>query len=449
MIRAILVAVFAAFTAVLTVVVTCLLTTVLEIGSSTEAEAAVNCCPVLTATPESFSPGSNGGPGFCISIDPNSGAVTQTPAPASCNSSFSQLSPSNQAAEIASYRSWFQQQMNAVEAQIVFDSLSRFFGIPPEIGGINFNGVNIGTFGSGVQSWGANNYIGGSFLGSGLHDNGGTITTTGVPAPGFSGASTNLGFEIHDIYDASRYLHGADRQLLFGGYFFYNNELSSFGPVGSARSDDYTFIGAAAYRQGNFYTIGQLGGGFAPTSITNAATGGTGGSTSGSFLSDLKIGYLFPLIDPRRAGWGLSLDVSGHGGYLENTLGGFVDSVGTATGSTQAHSGLVGGEAKLSAAFARGGLMWTPYIGVTFDDWVGLHDTNNIPGGGVLTLQEGEAFWGGEGGLAAASPNGVKVTVSGFYKASSTTTIGGGSVSLSVPWNVLAGGTSSPPLITK
>jgi hypothetical protein len=443
MIRAILVAVFTAFTAVLTVVVTCLLTTVLEIGSSTEAEAAVfpaNCCPA-----GEFSPGQNAGPGFCISIDPNSGAVTQTPAPASCNSSFGQLSSSLQIFYIAAYQSWFQFQIEKVETRLVQESLTSFFGLPLE--GYDISQIN-GPPGAGMRGWGANNYIGGSFLGSGLHDNGGTITSAGVTGPGVAGTSTNLGVEIHDIYDASQYLRGNQR-LLLGGYFFYNNEQSSFGPVGSARSDDYTFIGAAAYRQGNFYTIGQLGGGFAPTSITNAATGGTGGSASGSFLSDLKVGYLFPLIDPRRAGWGLGLDVSGHGGYLENTLGGFVDSLGAATGSTQAHSGLVGGEAKLTAAFTRGGLMWTPYIGVTYDDWVGFHDTNNIPGGGVLTLQEGGVFWGGEGGLAVAWPTGVKVTVSGFYKESSTTTFGGGTVGLSVPWNVLADATSSPPLITK
>ena len=84
------------------------------------------------------------------------------------------------------------------------------------------------------QTFVENNYVGGGFLGSSLHDNGGIITTGGATTPGISSTTANLGFEFHDVYDASQALSlGPDRQLLLAGYFFYNNEYSSFGAVGN------------------------------------------------------------------------------------------------------------------------------------------------------------------------------------------------------------------------
>ena len=427
-------------TALLSVVVLCLLTTVLEIGTATEAEAAgnINCCPANS----DYSPNSQGGGGFCVSVDPNTGVISQTPAPSACNVAFNSETPETQAAWTAEYHEWFQEQEWAVYENYVNQQLTNFFGFVPD-----YSFLVIAAHAGMKQTFVENNYVGGGFLGSSLHDNGGIITTGGATTPGISSTTANLGFEFHDVYDASQALSlGPDRQLLLAGYFFYNNEYSSFGAVGNVRSDDYTFIGAAAYRQGGFYTIGQIGGGFSPSNFTNGATGATGSATSGGFLSDVKIGYQFLLLDPRRAGWALGLDLSGHGGYLDNTLGGFT-SAGTAIGNTQAQSGLVGAEAKLQAAMPGGGLLWSPYIGATFDDWVGFHDATNIPGGGVITLQEGEQFWGGEAGLGVTWPNGVNLKASGFYKASSTTNFSGGTLALNVPWAAFAGSSGAPILV--
>lgn len=407
-----------------------------------EAKASTSgCCPAGGQ----FSPGANGGPSFCVTVNTLTGEVTQTPATCS-----QPLTPGEAVEARFDFYNYYQGQMQLFRvnyaAELILASMNG-------MGGTDFRILPVGPdYGENVPPMLAglshpfidNNSIGGGFLGTSLHDSGGTINSGGVSSAGVANTTTSFGFELHDIYDASQVFGlGPNQQLLLGGFFFYNNDRDVFdsgaggGPAAVNNTNDFTFLGTVAYHIGGLYAIGVAGGNFGPSTLIDNTTGGSGNYSSGGFTGVGTLGYVFSLVDPRTAGYSLGLDVSGHGGYLTNASTSFVDSTGTAYGAADVHSGLVGGQATLRAAFPAWGVMWTPYVGATVDDFAGLSATADIPSGGVTSLYEGETFWGGQAGLGITCANGLSVLFQGFYKESSTVGFGGGTVTLKVPLDLL------------
>jgi hypothetical protein len=239
-------------------------------------------------------------------------------------------------------------------------------------------------------------------------------------------AGANGGFRPSWLFNLS-----ADgmQTLVVGGAFDHDWQQTSYGSsfAATATRSIYSFGPYARYDVGDVYLYGAAEGLLGSGSENNAATGGSGSFGTAGFAAAAKLGRTFMLFDaldygapldaldygapppPTRhrprpiGGYGLQLDVSGHGGYFDDRAGGFTDTVGFVNGTQQYHYGFVGVTAKLLATVATGNrLIWYPFLALTVDQKLGFTHTLDVPaqagfGGDVLSFNEAQTT----GGLAS------------------------------------------------
>jgi hypothetical protein len=286
------------------------------------------------------------------------------------------------------------------------------------------------------------NTIGGLADGFALSGKGVGVTDTsgafnGATAPGFHGSGGGGG-----IYGSTN----VTPQLQLGGSLNYQRLSLNFDDGSSSRDDIYLFSGYFKYDSSDSYVQGNLTYGFVPAAVSNAATGGNGSFNSDIYTGDLKVGRIISLIDPSGgshgailtkavppapSGYGLLLDLSAHGGYLSGLSNGFTDSTGFVFGSANVHFGDAGVSAKLQALVPAPGIVWKPYIEGTVDQWIGFKATQFIPAqGGIaadtLSLNEATTFIGGRLGVAAVTRSGWEFGAYAFDTESADLNLVGG-----------------------
>ena len=235
-------------------------------------------------------------------------------------------------------------------------------------------------------------------------------------------------------------------QLLAGGSFDYQRITeSSTNGFGSVGTDNYSFTGYLKYYWLHSYASASATYDFVPISLYNAGTGGTGSTNGNTFSGDFRIGHIFTLVDPgivasravvakappQVSRYGLLLDVSGHVGYFSGLADGFTDSTGFVLGNYTESYGDVGAKAKLEWLIPGAGGVWMPYVAATIDQEFAYHNTWFVPAQGgaaadTLIYTEALTYYGGQLGLSVLTRSGWEVGAYGFDTASTTYNIIGG-----------------------
>jgi hypothetical protein len=235
-----------------------------------------------------------------------------------------------------------------------------------------------------------------------------------------------------------------------GGRFDYQHVSLNFGGAGSERVDDYTFAGYLKYYWQDSYAGATLSYSFVPANTFNSGTGATGSFNTNGLNGDVRVGHVFTLVDTMAAavpgrvskapagGYGLLLDVSGHGGYSSALSDGFADSTGFILGASRYEYGDIGANARLEALVPTPGILWIPYIEASVDQHLGNIDTLNLPAQTGVTVadtinySDANTYWGGRIGLSTETRSGLSVGVSGFISESSDLRIVGGQAFIKV-----------------
>jgi opacity protein-like surface antigen len=279
------------------------------------------------------------------------------------------------------------------------------------------------------------------------------------------------GGSVKTTLDATRFFDlDANQRLWFGLTGEVNSAdtvssasaLTPGGPnahAASTRSDIYTVTGSANYSINNFYLSGSASFDTSHLDFTNnLSTPGAQGSTNGRGYSlDATAGALFPLFStgginpatitkapPKTAtGYALFLDTSGHIGYSQQRQDAFTDNTGFAYGAQQLSFGDIGAEARLMAIVPDRGFAWAPFVGVTYDHYLGLQDTFSVPSqtaiaADTFNVVPANNFWGAELGLSLLNSGGTTFGVKAFYQASADTQMVGGSAYMRIPLETLA-----------
>jgi opacity protein-like surface antigen len=274
------------------------------------------------------------------------------------------------------------------------------------------------------------------------------------------------GGSVKATLDATRFFDlNANQQLWFGltgdlhsaNMVFSASGLTPGGPnahAASAQSDIYTVTGSANYSINNFYLSGSASFDTSHLDFTNnlSAPGAQGSTNGRGYSLDATAGALFPLFStgginpatitkapPKTAtGYALFLDTSGHIGYSQESDGAFVDSTGFAYGAQQLSFGDIGAEAKLMAIVPDRSFAWAPFVGVTYDHYLGLQDTFSVPSqtaiaADTFNIVPANNFWGAELGLSLLNSGGATFGVKAFYQASADTQTVGGSAYMKIP----------------
>jgi hypothetical protein len=281
--------------------------------------------------------------------------------------------------------------------------------------------------------------------GYGVKDSAGVLAP-GTQTPGFNDAVGGGGVE--GSFDAARLFGlGGGQSLTLSGRFDYAHDSIDYNRTaqqvvlgaftGSSDQNTYTFSGRFDYYSNATYLRGIGGGGFGNGDLKNDITGGKGDFDSGGYYVDLKLGHIFTLSAVRGRMW--ALDVSGHGGYTNQSDNGFTDSSGFTYGTEEVHFGDIGGRAKLFMLLQGNNLIWEPFVAGTVDGQLDFSHTLFIPNQPItvadnLRLSQGTTFGGVEGGLDVFCFGGMRGGISGFYQASSDTNIEGGRAHLEVPF---------------
>jgi hypothetical protein len=404
-----------------------LLTTAVEIGGTTVAEADTGC-----SCPAGYEVGTSGGVSYCFQPVPGGATVncgSGTPAP---GNPLDKLMPP---------------RFIFIPAAVPgFGILFPTDGLDPSdattasaiIGGLAGSG-HLGMYVSptGTDSMGG---LGDGFGFSGksvsISDTSGAFA--GATAPGYHGSGGGGG--IYGSVDLTP-------QLRAGGSFDYQRVSAGFDGGSSQGYDSYTFKGYSTYRWLQSFVTGSIMYDYVPTRFFDAATGGTGNFNSNLFDADISVGHVFALIDPRGAGSyamvtkappqssvirnGLLLELSGHAGYVTGTSNGFTESTGFIWGNGNLQYGDLGIKAKLEGVIPANGVIWLPYVAGTVDQLVGYSNTLNIPtqaaiAADTLTFNQATTVWGAEIGVETQIRPGWKIGAKIFDSASSDFNMAGG-----------------------
>jgi hypothetical protein len=282
-------------------------------------------------------------------------------------------------------------------------------------------------------------------------------------APGYRASSSVAGANL--TVDGTRLFDlNGNQQLLFGLTFDYRRTDTEFGTsaltpavtsAGSVRRNDYTLAGTVDYRIDTIYFSGRAAVDWGRADITNVVLSSQGNTTGSGYQLSATAGKVFPLFNstgvnpamfvkapPRSAGgYAVFLDVNGRLGYLKMRDNGFVDSSGFIYGTELVSYWTVSARANLVAAIPTGRATWMPYLGVTFDQQIDFRHTFDIPAQAAaaadqLSFAQGRTWWGVQGGVSIFDRGGIKAGLNAYYRASSDTSILGGSLSLKVPFFV-------------
>jgi hypothetical protein len=329
--------------------------------------------------------------------------------------------------------------------------------VPPRLGGP----VEFRLFGSGAS---------GAYTGvdvSGIRNSGYRVTDTagaipaGALAPGSRSLDAGAGFSV--LADGTRLFDlNAAQVLLLGATFDYHRRDTDYGTsaltpgavsAGSIRRNDYTLAGTVDYGIDTIYLSGRAAVNWSHADITNAVLQSQGDTTGVGYQLSATAGKIFPLFNstganpamfvkaaPRSAGgYALFLDLNGGFGYFNMRDNGFTDTSGFIYGTEQLSYWTASARANLVAAIPTGRATWMPYVGVTFDQQLGFRHTFDIPNqvaavADTFSFGQGRTWWGVQGGVSIFDRGGIKAGLNAYYRASSDTSILGGSLSLKVPF---------------
>jgi hypothetical protein len=236
-------------------------------------------------------------------------------------------------------------------------------------------------------------------------------------------------------------------QLRTGGSFDYQRVSTGFDDGSSQGYDSYAFTGYSTYRWLQSYVTGSITYDYMPTHFFDAGTGGAGNYSSNLFDGDIAVGHVFVLIDPRVAGSramltkappqssvirdGLLLELSGHGGYVTGMSNGFTESMGFVWGDGNVHYGDLGVKAELQGVIPANGVIWLPYVAGTLDQLVGFSETLNIPtqtamAADTLAISQATTVWGAEAGVETPLSSGLTIGAKIFDSMTSDFNVVGG-----------------------
>jgi hypothetical protein len=410
--------------AVLAVFGFCVLTTAVEIGGASNAEAQSGC-----VCPAGYEVGTSDGVPYCF--QPISGGKTVncgsgTPAPGN---------PLDKARV----------------PPFIFVPLPYFGTLLPTgtdpslgllgsaiIGGLAGSG-HLGMYVSPTGTDGVGGFGDGfGFSGKsvGISDTSGAFA--GATVPGFHGSGGGGG--IYGSVDLTP-------QLRAGGSFDYQHVSAGYDGGSSQGFDSYAFKGYSTFSWLQSYVTGSILYDYMPTRFFDAGTGGAGNYNTNMFDGDISVGHVFALIDPRAPGSqamvtkapprsaalhdGLLLELSGHGGYVTGMSNGFTESTGFIWGNGNVHYGDLGIKAKLEGVIPTNGVIWLPYIAGTLDQLVGFSNTLNIPtqaaiAADTLTFNQATTVWGAEAGVETPLSSGWTIGAKIFDSATSDFNIVGG-----------------------
>jgi hypothetical protein len=352
-----------------------LLTTSLEIGGSTPAEASALCCPAGY----SLSP-----PNFCYpAVGPPVMAVA-------CNT--------------VSFLNIFTDQL----------------GMQPLYNEIPGPGSDDSDDPAGQAMW----------------TRGKAVTGTGpagaVTASGYH--STDLSGEADGHINASKTFNLAgDQRLYLGLMINYDNQRADYDVGGSLHRDIYTATGFARYAVGDtsvgLMTSLDWGNGV----LTDPATGGVGNFDTAGYQISGWVRHEFTLFDntshsaPRVAGmvtkappkitedgYRIGVDLTAALGNTDEQVDGFTDSAGTVRGSEIERFWAVDAQARLFDAIYYSGATWTPYAAASVEqrfDYSHLLELTT----GIANIDDARTFVGASVGLNVLESNGTQIGLKGFY----------------------------------
>jgi hypothetical protein len=360
----------------------------------------------------------------------------------------------------------FQRSLNKVVGDPGFDQRISAWGSPPQDPGLY---DRISAWGSPPQdpglydrisAWGNESDTSPAHLGmytspyggtGGLQGNGFSVSGTGsaiTDSSGAFGGTRTLGFTGSGGGGGIYGMIYPMPNLELGGSFDYQHVNINFDGAGSEQADEYTFAGYLKYYWQDFYARAAFSYSFGPANTFNAATSATGSFNTTGLNGDVEAGHVFTLADtisgaapglitkgpaPAPAGgYGLLLDLSGHGGYDSALSDGFTDSTGFTLGTARYEFGDIGAKAKLEALLPTPSILWIPYVEATIDQHLGTIDQLYVPAQGGVAIadlvkySDANTFFGGRIGLSTEMRSGLSFGVNGFVSASSDLNIVGG-----------------------
>jgi hypothetical protein len=313
--------------------------------------------------------------------------------------------------------------------------------------------------------WGyGGGYAGGGVVrGSGY----GISDSAGLFAPGTTTGSFRQGTGaggVAALVDVSHFVEiPVDHTLLFKANFESSSSSTSvdstdFGQT-SVHVDNYTFKTQLNYIVGSDYATAKAV--FNSGKGTETSGDGSAGNfSSAGYLTDVRLGKLFNLLDstggragqmllgrgpPTLAdGYLVGLDLSARVAYADQWISPFTDNSGFIFGRSDEHFWDVGGRAKLFVLWSGNQFVLVPYVAGTVDQLINFSGVMNIPvqpafvGGDVINLQMARTFWGSEFGLDVVNKSGFRVGIKGFYLASTDTNVAGGTAYIKIPFDYFA-----------
>jgi hypothetical protein len=220
------------------------------------------------------------------------------------------------------------------------------------------------------------------------------------------------------------------------------------GDTGTINANALHYGGGFTYSLVNFYMTGLVEGQSGSTRANNFSSGENNRYGTDGFSADLTAGWtwkLFGVAPPARItkappviGEGIRsvwLDVSAHIGYDRFRGDSFTDSTGLTTGALIERYGTVGAAAKIYwltvGRLGNSMVVWTPYLGVTYDHEFSYSHTLAVPAmGEVFTFLQAHDYVGGQVGTILYFSSAVSASAEAYVKTSSDTTIYGGMLSL-------------------
>lgn len=252
--------------------------------------------------------------------------------------------------------------------------------------------------------------------------------------PGFSSTSASGGGGL--LFNPSGALGLAPNQrFLFSAGVWANGTNGQSHAPGSFSDNSTTFGLSALYSIGRSYATGvflyDLG------HVSTDASGVVGSYGAHGAAGDLELGHVFTLWTPpggpnapvTNGFHTILLDLSAHVGDTDERGSSFVDSTGTANGSSFAYAWRTGVDAKLGAWYPLDSVLLSPYVKAGFDYAFSTNTAVNsaTPGAPPVfaaALDRTEARF--EGGLEVLTKSRLSFNLDGYYIDGSTTkTVGG------------------------